>query len=79
MVKGLFTKLGVSFELVELDELVDEQDVQDALRNLTGLGTVPNVFIGGKHIGGCDDTMALHKRGELVPALEAAGVKVKAV
>lgn len=78
MVKGLFTKLGVPFELVELDQLLDEQDVQDALRRLTGQSTVPSVFIGGKHIGGCDDTMDLHRRGKLVPALEATGLKITA-
>ncbi|CAM6117486.1 unnamed protein product [Calypogeia fissa] len=78
MVKGLFTKLGVPFEVVELDQLADEMEVQDALRTLTGQSTVPNVFVGGKHIGGCDDTMDLHNRGELVPALEAAGLKVTA-
>eukprot|EP00850_Spirogloea_muscicola_P024362 SM000695S20752 [mRNA] locus=s695:1003:2115:- [translate_table: standard] len=60
MVKGLFKQLGLDVKAVELDELVEEQELQDALQELTGQGTVPNVFIGGKHIGGCDDTMALH-------------------
>lgn len=76
MVKGLFTKLGVPFKVVELDELIDEQDIEDALTRLTGQRTVPNVFVGGEHIGGCDDTMALHESGGLIPALEAAGLKV---
>lgn len=33
---------------------VDGGDIQSALAEWTGQRTVPNVFIGGKHIGGCD-------------------------
>ena len=38
---------------------------------------VPRVFIGGKSIGGNDDTQALHRRGELVPKVKAAGGVIK--
>eukprot|EP00850_Spirogloea_muscicola_P004061 SM000017S02801 [mRNA] locus=s17:329369:330543:- [translate_table: standard] len=75
MVKGLFKQLGLEVKAVELDELVEEQELQDALQELTGQGTVPNVFIGGKHIGGCDDTMALHRSGALQGLLDEAGAK----
>ncbi|CAI0456174.1 unnamed protein product [Linum tenue] len=51
----------------------DGAEIQAALAQLTGQRTVPNVFIGGKHIGGCDDTMALNKSGKLVPLLTEAG------
>jgi len=76
-VKKLFDKLGYDFQGIELDELNDEEDVQDALERVSGLSTVPNVYIGGKHIGGCDDTVALHMRGELIPLLIAAGANKK--
>lgn len=62
--------------VVELDELADEAEVQAALQRLTRQSTVPNVFIGGKHIGGCDDTMALHRSGKLLPLLKAAGANI---
>lgn len=75
-VKSLFRELGVEFLLIELDNLVEEQEVQEALRRLTRQSTVPNIFIGGKHIGGCDDTMDLHRRGQLMPLLTAAGAKI---
>ncbi|KAL3690723.1 hypothetical protein R1sor_004374 [Riccia sorocarpa] len=74
--KGLFKELGVECLVIELNEIVEEQEVQDALRRLTGQSTVPNIFIGGKHIGGCDNTFELHKRGKLLPLLTAAGVTV---
>ncbi|KAJ7520102.1 hypothetical protein O6H91_20G066400 [Diphasiastrum complanatum] len=78
-VKNLFEELGVKFVAVELDEMVEERDIQEALRKLTGQSTVPSVFIGGKHIGGCDDTMALHRQGKLLPLLASAGAKFSKV
>ena len=39
---------------------------------LTGRRTVPQIFIGSTHVGGCDDLMALDAEGGLVPLLNAA-------
>jgi glutaredoxin 3 len=38
---------------------------------LTGRRTVPQIFIGDMHVGGCDDLMALDQRGGLKPLLAA--------
>lgn len=43
----------------------DGPDVQQALLELTGQRTVPNVFIKGNHIGGNDDTQAAAKSGKI--------------
>lgn len=76
-VKDLFNRLGVKPMVIELDELGPAQyQLKNALKRLTGQSTVPNIFIGGKHIGGCSETMALHKKGELIPLLSASGLKV---
>lgn len=76
-VKTLFNRLGVKPVVIELDELGPAQyQLKNALKRLTGQSTVPNIFIGGKHIGGCSETMALHKKGELIPLLSASGLKV---
>ena len=40
--------------------------------DISGRRTVPQIFIGGKHIGGCDDLVALDGKGALVPMLNAA-------
>jgi glutaredoxin 3 len=37
---------------------------------LTGRRTVPQIFIGQTHVGGCDDLMALDARGALVDLLQ---------
>ncbi|XP_052195595.1 glutaredoxin [Diospyros lotus] len=76
-VKKLFTTLGVTFKVVELDTESDGKEIQAALTEWTGQRTVPNVFVGGKHIGGCDSTTALHNGGKLVPLLTEAGALVK--
>lgn len=48
--------------------------IQDALGDLTGARSVPRVFIGGKFIGGGDDTVRKADSGELKQLLTAAGV-----
>jgi glutaredoxin 3 len=42
------------------------------MMEITGRRTVPQIFIGDTHVGGCDDLMALDARGGLVPLLGAA-------
>ncbi|TYI08926.1 hypothetical protein ES332_A09G035000v1 [Gossypium tomentosum] len=68
-VKQLLQKLGASFKAIELDK--------ETLAEWTGQRTVPNVFIGGNHIGGCDSTTGLHNQGKLVPLLTEAGAFTK--
>ncbi len=40
------------------------------LMETTGLRTVPQIFIGDRHVGGSDDLHALEERGELDPLLQ---------
>jgi len=42
------------------------------MMEITGRRTVPQIFIGDTHVGGCDDLMALDHRGALLPLLGAA-------
>jgi glutaredoxin 3 len=49
-------------------------DIQDACAELTGARSVPRVWVGGKFIGGGDDTARLAGSGELKQMLVAAGV-----
>ncbi len=56
----------------DIDEIrVDMHPQQRAhMMEITGRRTVPQIFIGDTHVGGCDDLMALDSRGGLVPLLE---------
>jgi glutaredoxin 3 len=42
------------------------------MMDLTGRRTVPQIFIGDTHVGGCDDLIALDGRGGLLPLLQAS-------
>ena len=51
---------------------VDLDPVQrEHMMALTGRRTVPQIFIGETHVGGCDDLVALDRRGGLLPLLAA--------
>jgi len=69
--KKLLTDLGANFYAIELDQEEDGSAIQDALQDMTQQRTVPNVFIGKKHIGGNSDLQA--KKSELPGLLQAAG------
>ena len=68
--KSLLKQRGVEqIEEVRID--LDPQ-ARDAMIELTGRRTVPQIFIGSTHVGGCDDLIALDQRGGLMPLLQAA-------
>jgi glutaredoxin 3 len=68
--KRLLQARGVAhIEEVRVDSQPQERI---AMMELTGRRTVPQIFIGSTHVGGCDDLVALDTQGGLVPLLNAA-------
>jgi len=66
--KNLLTRKGFLFE--EID--ASDPSVREAMiERATGSYTVPQIFIGSRHIGGCDDLYALDAKGELDPLLQS--------
>ncbi|CAO3568346.1 unnamed protein product [Mortierella alpina] len=63
--KNALAKHYAGAHIVELDSEEDGAAIQAYLLELTGQRTVPNIFIDHKHIGGCDDLLALDKNGQL--------------
>jgi thioredoxin reductase (NADPH) len=59
--------------VIDLSKYPNTQDIQSSLKQLTGRRTVPNVFVGGKSIGGGDETVFLHRSGKLVTILQNGG------
>ena len=47
-------------------------ELREHMMQITGRRTVPQIFIGETHVGGCDDLMALDAKGGLVPLLQGA-------
>ncbi|EDK43311.1 conserved hypothetical protein [Lodderomyces elongisporus NRRL YB-4239] len=58
--------------IIELDESEDGAEIQEALLEITGQRTVPNVFIGGQHVGGNSDVQALKSEDKLEDKIKAA-------
>lgn len=65
---GLLTKKGVHF--TEIEAGMDPALRQEMMKK-SGRSTYPQIFIGDKHVGGCDDLMALESKGELDKLLSA--------
>jgi glutaredoxin 3 len=68
--KALLKQRGVA----QIEEIrIDLDPAQrDHMMETTGRRTVPQIFIGTTHVGGCDDLIALDQRGGLLPLLQAA-------
>ncbi len=68
--KRLLEQRGVT----AIDEVRIDLDPAEraTMMRLTGRRTVPQIFIGATHVGGCDDLVALDRRGGLLPLLGAA-------
>ena len=64
----LFTKLGVD-EIDKVDVERDEES-RDEMCRLTGRTSVPQIFIGSKHVGGCDDLYEAYNNGDLEKLLK---------
>jgi glutaredoxin 3 len=68
--KQLLKSRGV--EQIEEVRIDTDPQARDRMVEITGRRTVPQIFIGNTHVGGCDDLIALDGKGGLVPLLHAA-------
>ncbi len=66
--KNLFQRKGVN-AFTEIDITNDENLQQEMINKSGGRRTVPQIFIGNTHVGGCDDLYALENAGKLSPLL----------
>ena len=65
-------KMAGAKEIADFDVLSDDP-MWGALEDFTKWPTVPQIFIGGQFIGGCDIVTEMYERGELSEAIEKAG------
>ena len=56
----------------EIEAGMDPDKRAEMVQRANGRSTFPQIFIGGTHIGGCDEMMALERAGKLDPLLSAA-------
>jgi len=79
-VRKLFAKLGIAGHSVDLDSVAfQERDlgvkIRAVLKERVGSPTIPQVFIGGRHVGGCTELLEATADGSMQQMLEAAGVE----
>jgi glutaredoxin 3 len=68
--KQLLRARGV--EQIEEIRIDTDPQAREHMMQTTGRRTVPQIFIGQTHVGGCDDLIALDGRGGLMPLLQGA-------
>lgn len=67
--KQLLTQKGVGFKEIGVAGLPEKR--AEMVERAGGRTTVPQIFIGETHVGGCDDLYALDEAGQLDPLLKA--------
>ncbi len=65
--RELLSRKGVDFR--EIDITGDRQMRQQMVERANGRSTVPQIFVGATHVGGCDELYALEEAGKLDPLL----------
>jgi cysteine synthase A len=78
-VRKLFTKLGIAYRSVDVDSVEFQKEdlggrIRGVLAERTGAKTLPQIFVGGEHIGGATDTFDGWRNGSLQKLLEKSGV-----
>lgn len=63
---------GVDFQTVNV---LADPEVRQGIKDFSNWPTIPQLYIAGKFVGGCDIVREMHASGELAKELEAAGVK----
>lgn len=66
--KRLLTQKGISFS--EIDVLSNPDRKPEMIQRANGGRTVPQIFVGDAHVGGCDDLFALDRSGKLDALLQ---------
>ncbi|XP_050411584.1 thioredoxin reductase 1, cytoplasmic [Patella vulgata] len=74
-VKDLFKSLNVEYFSLEMDKENNMADLQNTLLEISGQKTVPNVYINGTHLGGCDSTLKAHSDNKLLQMINAPNEK----
>ncbi|MDH3849220.1 MAG: cysteine synthase A [Gammaproteobacteria bacterium] len=77
-VRKLFTRLGIEYQSVDLDSVACQKDnsggkIRAVLENRIGNPTIPQIYIGGDHIGGCTELFDEMRTGSMQQRLRACG------
>jgi len=71
-VVDVFNRLGVPYQTVNV---LEDPEIRDGIKAFSNWPTIPQIYIEGKFIGGCDIVREMYSRGELQPLVQAAAQK----
>ena len=66
---AVLREIGVPFKAIDV---LAEPEKREGIKRFSSWPTIPQVYAGGKFVGGCDIVREMHARGELAPLLRAA-------
>ncbi|XP_066593055.1 glutaredoxin-related protein 5, mitochondrial [Prorops nasuta] len=61
-------------KVYEAHDVLKDEDLRQGIKEFSNWPTIPQVFINGEFVGGCDILMTMHKNGELIKELKKAGL-----
>ena len=78
--RNLLSAMGVAFESVDLDSVAYQDDdrgnkIRAVLARRTGSPTIPQIYVGGEHVGGCTELFDYQRDGGLTDALTGMGIE----
>ena len=79
--RKFFQKMGIDYVSVDLDSVAYQEgnrggEIRKVLADQTGAKTIPQIYVGGTHVGGCTDLFDKYKDGTLQPLLTASQVSI---
>lgn len=79
-VRKMFAEVGIDYNSIDLDSVEYQKDgmggkIRKALEARTSIKTIPQIFVGGKFVGGCTEVFDAYKNGELQAMLDDSGVE----
>ncbi|NJK62553.1 MAG: Grx4 family monothiol glutaredoxin [Synechococcaceae cyanobacterium SM2_3_1] len=64
-----FDTLGARYDTVNV---LDDPEIREGIKDFSDWRTIPQVYINGEFVGGCDIILEMHQRGELAPLVQSA-------
>ena len=74
MVVQVLTHIGVKFKSVDV---LNEPSVRDGIKQYSDWPTIPQLYVKGEFVGGCDIVREMHEAGELVELLSNKGIELE--
>lgn len=71
----VLNEIGVPYKAVDV---LAEGEKREAIKAYSNWPTIPQVYVGGQFVGGCDIVREMHQKGELAPLIRSAAPKSQA-